>query len=249
MNESIRKIYDRGSVVGRSGKTYKLHSAIDPEEGIFVSEIIKNNPKIVNTLEVGCAYGLSSLHICLATQGREGVCHTIIDPFQNTDWDGVGTLNLENAGIDFFNLIETKSEIALPQLLKKGEGQYDFIFIDGWHTFDHTLVDCFYATRLLRIGGMLVIDDVSLPSVRRVVDHLKTYPCYEEVDLMYKRFKTPWKIAAARFLLSPIDKVTWAKLISQKLYRIIFDEGVVRMVALKKTQNDSRNWNWHADEF
>ena len=36
---------------------------------------------------------------------------------------------------------------------------FDFIFIDGWHTFDYTLVDMFYADRLLRIGGYLLIDD------------------------------------------------------------------------------------------
>jgi predicted O-methyltransferase YrrM len=86
---------------------------------------------------------------------------------------------LEEAGIRFFNLVEIKSEFALPRILEQGEGSFDFIFIDGWHTFDHTLLDCFYATRLLRVGGYLAIDDVIFPAVRRVVDFVLNYPCYE----------------------------------------------------------------------
>ena len=91
----------------------------------------------------------------------------------------VGVKNLEEAGIRFFNLVEVKSEFALPRILEQGEGKFDFVFIDGWHTFDHTLLDCFYATRLLRVGGYLAIDDVIFKSVRRVVDFLLNYPCYE----------------------------------------------------------------------
>jgi Methyltransferase domain len=70
----------------------------------------------VNTLEVGCAYGLSSLFICSALQERHGATHTIIDPYQNGY--GVGIRNLEDAGLRFFNLIENKSEFALPKLLE-----------------------------------------------------------------------------------------------------------------------------------
>ena len=134
-------------------------------------------------------------------------------------------------------------------MLETKEAQFDFIFIDGWHTFDHTLLDCFYATRLLKVGGILVVDDVSFPSVRRVVDYFKTYPCYDELNRVSKRYKSPLKIAITRFLLSPVNKATWAKLISHKLYRIIFDEKHISMVALKKVQQDERNWDWYVDEF
>ncbi len=147
MEALINKLYETGLVEGQSGQFHKLHSAIDREEGAFVQSIIRDDPTIRNTLEVGCAYGLSSLHICSAIHGRPGASHTIIDPFQNTDWDGAGIRNLKTAGIEFFDLIEVKSEFALPHMLEKAEGQFDLVFIDGWHTFDHTLLDCFYATR------------------------------------------------------------------------------------------------------
>ena len=50
-----------------------------------------------------------------------------------------------------------RQDSSIPKFLTKKP--FDFIFIDGWHTFDYTLVDMFYADRLLRIGGYLLIDD------------------------------------------------------------------------------------------
>lgn len=228
MNEYIQNIYETMSVIGRNGQIHKLHSHIDRKEGEFLFSIISEDSSIRNTLEVGCAYGLSSLHICSALQDRSGVSHTIIDPFQNTQWDGVGIRNLETAGIDFFTLIETKSELALPRLLETKEGQFDFIFIDGWHTFDHTLLDCFYATRLLRVGGVLAIDDAHFKSVSRVVKFLKNYPCYKEAGSVEGN-------------LNNHPYYQEADLIDDNLRET--------MVALKKVEEDNRNWYWHNDAF
>ena len=249
MKPIIHDIYTTGAVTGRSGEVHKLHSAIDPREGKFLSSIIENDPKILKTLEIGCAYGLSSLHICLATAGRIGASHTIVDPFQNSEWDGVGTKNLEDAGIDFFKLVEIRSEFALPRILENNEGCFDFVFIDGWHTFDHTLLDCFYATRLLRVGGYLAIDDVAFPSVSRVVSFLKNYPCYEEYGSVADPLSKAWKYALARSLMLPIHRKVWARILNPSLYGRVFEDQSIRMVALKKIKEDTRNWDWHTDVF
>ena len=249
MNQTIEKIYQTGSVVGRSGQVHKLHSTIYRKEGEFLFSLIRDDPTIRRTLEVGCAYGLSSLYICSATRDRAGASHTIIDPFQNTHWDGVGVASLKAAEIDFFKLLEIKSEFALPQLLERNEGQLDFIFIDGWHTFDHTLLDCFYATRLLRIGGLLAIDDVSFTSVRRVIDFLKNYPCYEELGSVGHKTSQSWKRIVARGLAFLINQRIWAKILPPILYRRVFEDYSTRMIVLRKTKEDSRNWDWHIDSF
>lgn len=249
INQTIEKIYETGLVVGQGGQVHKLHSAIDRNEGDFLFSLIRNDHSIRRTLEVGCAYGLSSLHICAATRDRTGASHTIIDPFQNKDWDGVGVASLEAAGIDFFKLIEIKSEFALPQLLEHSEGQFDFIFVDGWHTFDHTLIDCFYATRLLRIGGVLAIDDVSFPSVRRVVDFLKNFPCYEEAGLVGAKVPLSWKRRVARTLAFPPARGKLKNILSPRLYRKVFEDYSPRMIALRKAKEDRRNWDWHVDAF
>lgn len=249
INAIIAKIYEMGTVAGQSGKVHELSSAVDREEGELLFEVIKNDPGIVKTLEVGCAHGLSSLHICSAIQERAGASHTIVDPFQKTSWDGVGIRNLEEAGIDFFNLIEVKSEFALPRLLEEKEGAFDFIFIDGWHTFDHTLLDCFYATRLLRVGGYLAIDDTCFRSIRPVVSFLKKYPCYEEYGSVNGKTSRTWKNNIAKMLLSPIPQRLWAKVLLPNLHRMIFETQTTRMIVLKKTKEDDRDWHWHDDTF
>jgi predicted O-methyltransferase YrrM len=249
VDEYIRSIYLAGSVTGRSGKTHTLHSAIDPEESEFLSKLIKNDPEVKKTLEVGCAYGLSSLSICQATKGRSGASHTIVDPFQSTQWDGVATKYLEEAGIDFFNLIEVKSEFALPQILQTNEGQFDFVFVDGWHTFDHTLLDCFYATRLLRIGGYLAVDDASWQSVGRAVSFVSNYPCYEEYDAIVDGRSKTWKQRLARILIRPVPRKIWEKILNQGLYGKLFDDRAARIVVFKKVTEDTRNWDWHDDRF
>jgi len=175
----LDEIYARGQVVTPQGQVLTLHSGISREEGDFICNLIRNDPRITRTLEVGCAYGVSSLNICAALKGREGAKHSIIDPFQSSQWQFVGISNLLRDGVNWFELIEERSEFALPRITAQREGQFNFVFIDGWHTFDHTLIDCFYATRLLGVGGYLVIDDANFPSISKVIRHLETYPCYQ----------------------------------------------------------------------
>jgi Methyltransferase domain len=249
MDELIQRIYETRSVVGRSGKVHYLHSEVDHEEGALLFNTIRDDLGIVKTLEVGCGFGLSSLHICKALSSRTGASHTIIDPFQTTQWDGVGVKHLEEAGIRFFNLVEAKSEFALPRILEQGEGRFDFIFIDGWHTFDHTLLDCFYATRLLRVGGYLAIDDVIFNAVRRVVDFLLNYPCYELFRSLGSVKSRSWERVVARTLLSLMSARKSAELFSRKIYRRIFEDTDLRMVVLKKISEDRRSWDWHDDTF
>jgi predicted O-methyltransferase YrrM len=249
MDRAILEIFEAGTVTGKSGKQHRLHSSIDREECAFLYETIREDPSIRKTLEVGCAFGVSTLCICSATRDRENPFHLIIDPFENTTWDGVGVLNLQKAGIDTFDLIETESEFALPHLLKSEMGQIDLILIDGYHTFDHAMVDTFYATKLLRTGGYLVLDDVSYRSVRRVVDFLMKFPCYELHGSVRRELDKTMTENAARFLLSPIPRRIWSALLSRRNYRRVFEDHVVKMVALKKTSEDERDWRWHPDDF
>ena len=248
-DELIHRIYETRSVVGRSGEAHYLHSEVDHEEGALLFNTIRDDPSIVETLEVGCGFGLSSLHICKALHGRTKASHTIIDPFQMTQWDGAGIKNLEEAGIRFFNLVEVRSEFALPRILEQAEGKFDFIFIDGWHTFDHTLLDCFYATRLLRVGGYLAIDDVIFDAVRRVVDFLLNYPCYELFRSLGRVKSKSWKRLGARTVLSLTPARIQAELFSRRVGRWIFEDSDLRMVVLKKTSEDARDWYWHDDRF
>ena len=243
-------------MIGESGAHYKLDAtSISREEGIFLQKIIESNPTFKKTLEIGCAWGISSLFICQGIEARENSQHTIIDPFQRIQWDNVGINNLEKAGFSNFQLIEEKSECALPGLLTKNQETFDFVFIDGWHTFDHTLVDLYYSLRLLKIGGVVVIDDVSMSSVRQAVDYVLQFENIELISrVRISRKATNQRIlrilltANPIFRFKPIKRLIKRVLKSRFFYFLYPEEGS-SMIAMRKTGNDNRDWNWHSDSF
>jgi len=133
------------------------------------------------TLEVGMANGESSERICAHLHAQGGGRHIAIDPFQldPDGWAGRGIARIERAGLaEYLEVIAKPDYIALPELAARGE-RFDFILIDGWHSFDHTQIDLFYADLLLQPGGMLVVHDTNWPAVYRACRFLETHKPYE----------------------------------------------------------------------
>src|ERR1700740_1340773 len=150
-----------------------LKDAIDAETGHLLQKLIEEKRPAM-TLEVGLAYGVSSLFICEALRKVSAKKHIAIDAFQNTLWSGIGIHYLRQAGFD--NLVELReqlSEYALPQLVQDGV-KVDFAFIDGTHSFDQKIIDFFYVDRLLNVGGVLAFDDCNWPSIHQVCRFIAT---------------------------------------------------------------------------
>jgi predicted O-methyltransferase YrrM len=161
-------------------KIIKVHSIIKEEEGKYIDKILKHN-NLKKCLEVGMAFGISAFYI-LSNKNTNLIS---IDPFQSTQWGNNGKKLLKEFGFNKrHKCIERKSYEVLPELLKKrGEASFDFIFIDGWHTFDYTLVDFFYANLLLEINGFIVIDDVLHAGVKSCISYLNSnYKFYKKID-------------------------------------------------------------------
>jgi predicted O-methyltransferase YrrM len=134
--------------------------------------------KAKQTLEVGFAYGTSALVSAELHQKMKntGISHTIIDPNQygkgEGHWEGIGAENLKRCGFiknRNWRLVESSSIEALPALYKKfGSGWLDVALIDGWHLFDYTLLDVFYCLQMLRVGGILIVDDKRMKAINAV---------------------------------------------------------------------------------
>lgn len=246
MHTLIEEIY-------RNATPDVLASAITPAKGELLQKILANK-NITRTLEIGCGNGLSSLYICEAQRGKKSAHHTILDPLETKEFAGAGIDNLLRAGIDFFTLAEEGSETALPALLKQG-AQFDFGLIDGFHTLDHTIVDIYFMTRLLRIGGYLVIDDVNARSVNRAARYLATYPCYRLAGSVPYGGPRRRALNTVKRLLSlairPLTVVA-GKAISFEF----FDSSLLRpdvvavldsssMVAFQKVAEDERKSSWY----
>ncbi len=158
----------------------KISSAVNTLEGNYISKVItKNNYK--KCLEVGLAHGLSSIYILK----NKNTSLISIDPFQKSQWDNDGLKFIKHFNFDKrHKLIEKKSYNALPELLNKhGEKSFDFIFIDGFHTFDYTLIDFFYSDLLLEINGIIIIDDALHQGVRQCCEYLnKNFKHFKKLD-------------------------------------------------------------------
>ena len=249
----LEKIFQCGEVSDGEGKMHQLGSNVDQKEGKFLFDIIQQHG-CSKTLEVGCAMGISSLYICAALDGKENASHTIIDPMQKTDWHSLGITQLDKAGVGYYHLVEEPSEYALPRMAESGE-KYDFCFIDGWHTFDHTLIDFFYIDRLLNEGGIVAVDDITFPGIKKLMRYLVNYPNYKLIG----------KVPATRqkgFLSCLYNGIVYAfrplsKIFPKKMRYRIFSDNIIRpekklglnasMIALQKTGPDKRRWDWFVD--
>lgn len=253
-NNYINELFEKKLVYDKTGKSYPLHSGITKEEGAFISKTIKDY-QLTSTIEIGCAYGISSLYICAASSEFDNSSHTIIDAFQS-EWHNIGILNLERAGFTSFELIEQLSEIALPRLLEQNS-KFDFGFIDGWHTFDHALMDFFYLNRMIDVGGVIVFHDVEMPSINKLIRYILNYESYEIIGRVRspETKKTFNRRVKEMFLSAPL--IILSKLIPKKNIYELFSGKIIlsdeklkldsTMIAIRKVKADKRDWRWFKD--
>ena len=160
----------------KTGKFQNIHlaSGINPVEGKLLYDLITMN-KYTKTLEVGMAMGLSCAYILQAihdSSPRSTIKHIIIDPFQTTQFKNIGIKLLRACKLDAYKLYKQKSYFALPTLARKHASTFDLIFIDGYHTFDYTLIDFFYSDILLHVNGIIVMDDFGHPGPRQACEYI-----------------------------------------------------------------------------
>jgi predicted O-methyltransferase YrrM len=144
--------------------------SITPEEAESIREwVIAENAS--QTIEIGLAFGYSALYICegLLTNGDPNAKHVAIDPGQLPEkaYASCGLEILNKAGLSpIIEFYGDESQIILPQLLKQGR-EFDLAFIDGNHRFDYVFLDLYYLGRLIRKGGIIILDDYNLPGIER----------------------------------------------------------------------------------
>ncbi|HUT51818.1 MAG TPA: class I SAM-dependent methyltransferase [bacterium] len=150
---------DESRTVDLDGRELKMTGAVSrPEVELMMALIEERKPRVC--METGVAYGLSTVAICEALSRLPGERkHFGIDPCQYSDFNGAALAALQRCGYGhLFELMNGPSHLMLPKLLERGV-KLDFAFIDGWHTFDYTLLDVFYADKMLSPGGLLLLHD------------------------------------------------------------------------------------------
>lgn len=241
MNAVLKELYASSHVRSRSGKVFPLFpTSIGWHKGVSLYEWIRRSrPRV--TLEIGFAFGASTLFMCQALEENGVGHHHVVDPWQATVWDSCGLERIERAGLSHrLTFYEAPSYRQLPRLLEQ-QLAFDFAFIDGQHLVDYVLLDCFYADLLLPVEGVMALDDVWMASVRKVVRFLLSNRAYRLVRytnrLLGGRPASPWLL---RFMERALRFRHGAAMV-HPLFRW---EG---LVYLQKTQQDARAWDWYRE--
>jgi predicted O-methyltransferase YrrM len=170
VRDVIERLTRRGTATARSdGSVHPLFPvAASAAEGEDLRDwVVRVNA--ARTIEIGLGYGISALFVCegLLAGGHVAPTHVVIDPYQATRFADLGLQVLGEAGVaDLVEHYAEESQIVLPRLLAAGES-FDLAFVDGNHRFDWVFVDLFYLGRLVRPGGVIVVDDYQLPAIVR----------------------------------------------------------------------------------
>ncbi len=165
-------IYHRGKVLAANGGSLDIFpTGIIEPAGLVLRGLVAAEGATV-TIETGFGLGLSTLFV---VEGAGiGARHTAIDPYQKSDWQDAGVRTITDAGLaDRVELIREDSAIALPLLLAEGR-TFELGFVDGGHHFEHVFLDIYYMTRLVRPGGLVIVDDLWMPAVQAAVAYART---------------------------------------------------------------------------
>lgn len=161
----------------------------------------------MNTLETGARQTTVAFvvrganHISITPDaGQAEKIKTYIDP-----------LNIETGSIAF---IHRSSDEALPA----GEGipdRLDVVPIDGAHRFPFPILDWYYTQARVPVGGVMIVDDYKMPSVRILYDFLDGEQEWEliqafEVTAFFRRVKetvSKWDWADQRINKPHLDRM------------------------------------------
>lgn len=141
----------------------------------------------MNTLETGAGYST----VAFAMAGTNHIC---ITPFAEEPKKILEYCN-KNGLQPTITSLTGNSDVVLPSSTQIPE-TLDFVFIDGAHRFPYPCVDFNYTGEKVRVGGILGVDDVDMPSVKILYDFLKGEDDWELMarikdTAFFKRIKTP----------------------------------------------------------
>jgi predicted O-methyltransferase YrrM len=244
MNPILSEIERSGMTELPSGERVPLHSHVGPGSGRVIRRAVElTAPRMA--CEVGLAFGVSTLYILDAMTDFGAGRLLGMDPAQrDRTWRGGGLHNVGRAGYsDRYEFYEEPSQVVLPRVVAAGT-RIQLAFLDGWHTFDHTLVDFFFMDKMLEPGGVLIMDDVSWPSIGRLCDFIVTNRAYSLLDIDPTQPKRSGRRALKRLasrVLQPIVRTNATPSRSAALLEAPLRKA--QLVSLRKEADDSRSFN------
>lgn len=248
MNNVLKEIFSTQTVTDEGNNIFPLQANTGEEQGIFLQEIIRSiKPR--TTLEIGLAYGISSLFILETARdlGNANGSHIIIDPYPDIYWKNIGLLNIHKAGFDeLVDFRKSLSHDALIELINEKK-RIQFAYIDSTKVFDILLVDFSLIDKIMDIGGVIVFDDVCYPGIRRLMKLISKIPSYRFLDAHYREKETWEKRVVKKTASMVLQNFPFRKKIFPGLDFKTDNQNNVdfQCMAFQKISEDKRNLDWH----
>lgn len=171
------------------GNTFYTHDTLEINYSLFTKQVnlfwVGSGINVNKMCEIGFNAGHSTLLLLLQSRAKEmlifDIClHKYTMPcfeyIKNTFSDKVN-----------MTMIQGDSIITMPEWIWSHPEEietYDVVHVDGGHTDECIYSDMFNATRLLKNGGILVVDDTNFPGINNQVEiYIKT-GYYKEIELL-----------------------------------------------------------------
>ncbi len=201
LNKILESIFSNKKTSDKDGNVREVNDMISREEAFALYRMFeKANTK--TSIEIGLAHGVSALVFCQAHNDLgniEGI-HYGVDPNQFTVYNGAATQAIHDAGFGkYLKVLAGPSHLEVPELIKQNI-KVDCAFIDGWHTFDYTLVDFFLIDKILIPGGYVAFHDTYGRAKQKVINFILTHRRYE-IDKRLMNFSNEPKMRILKFFL------------------------------------------------
>ena len=171
--KEIISLINSGSFSAK-GKSFGLTGTITAKEVEFFKKLITKEMKV---MDIGVGKGVSTaLFSSICKENVYG-----IDPFQTIEHLKSCEILCETLEIKKPVIIEKRTIECFNEPILENV-KFDFIFVDGYHTFDATLLDFLILEDKLKDGGMIAFHDCYYRSKQKAINFILKNRDYEMLE-------------------------------------------------------------------
>jgi predicted O-methyltransferase YrrM len=232
---------ERSETRTADGRVVPLEGAVSLDEARFLGAVVRGvRPRC--SVEIGLAGGVSTVAILQALEENGGGEHHVVDPYQ-ANYGDAGLELVRAAGLERRMVFHR----AFPEEVLPGLPSLDFVFIDGSHLFDLTLMEFVLADKKLAVGGLVAWHDLWMPSVQKAVRYVLANRAYRVAPGWHG---APGKSSAGwkRFVRRVLGRLPGAARVFRPEFLTSWrDFALPNLVVLEKMAADTRPWRFHRE--
>jgi len=173
------------------GNSFYLHQTFELQVYLIPKQLnLFSIGKLDSTriCEIGFNAGHSTFLMLLGKELKNSLDFTIFDIAEHSYTKPCFSY-IQNKFPDVkFEFIEGDSTVKMPEYIDKNPsiiGSYDIIHLDGGHDEPYIVSDMKYSDILLKVDGLLIVDDTNVPHIKKCVDSYIELGKYTDISSNY----------------------------------------------------------------